>query len=171
MKKALIISGIILTVSFFAGSLLKLMHLPGASILLLLGILSISLVFLPLLFMIMMKSVKPARDLWVGGVGTATGILFFISTLFLVMHWPGARMLWLGTLLLNSFVFIPLYFFSGIRRPEARLNTIISSVILVAATNALFILTTIRTSEKNEVHTSARMEQPGSAGRESQTIK
>ena len=50
MKKVMINSGLFTAVTFTVGSILKLLHLPGAAVLLILGIASMSFVFLPLFF-------------------------------------------------------------------------------------------------------------------------
>ncbi len=144
MKKSLFVAGAVSAVTAFAGSFLKIMHWPGASALLLLSIVTLSFVFLPLMFILLVKNVRTSRDKLVIAAGSLTGILFFMGALFMVMHWPGAKMLWLGSLAASGLLFLPLYFFTGIRNPETRVNTIISSVLLMAFTNALFVMTTLR---------------------------
>ncbi len=47
------------------------------------------------------------------------------------MHWPGANMLGMGAILLMAFMFLPIYFFTGIRNPETKVNTIVSSALIV----------------------------------------
>ncbi len=44
------------------------------------------------------------------------------------------------------FVFIPVYFFTGMRKPENKLNTIVVSVLLVAATSLLFLMMRVKPS-------------------------
>lgn len=146
MKKSLFVAGAVSAIGAFAGSFMKIMHWPGANAVLWLSIVSVSFVFLPLMCILLLKDVRTSRDKLVIAAGSLTGILFFTGALFMVMQWPGARMLWLGSLAASGFIFLPLYFFTGIRNPETRVNTIISSVLLVAFTNALFVMTALRPS-------------------------
>lgn len=146
MKKTMIISGAISVAALLFGSLFKIMHWPGASVLLLLGIATLSLLFLPLMLTLRLRETPTTRDKLVAGLGTMVGILLCLSTLFKIMHWPGAGALWITTSACSIFLFIPVYFFTGIKKPELKLNTIVTSIILVGATGLLFSLTSIRAS-------------------------
>jgi hypothetical protein len=59
------------------------------------------------------------------------------------MHWPGANMMAVSALLMMLFLFLPIYFFNGIRNPESKLNTIVSSVLILAGCG--LFLTLVRT--------------------------
>jgi len=144
MKKSMIISGTISVVALLFGSFFKVMHWPGASVLLLLGIVTLSFVFLPLMFLLKVKEPTNSQSKVVIGVGTLLGILLCISTLFKIMHWPGSSPLWLICIGCSFFLFIPLYFFTGIRKPETKANTIVTTIILIGATGLLFTLTSLR---------------------------
>jgi hypothetical protein len=73
-----------------------------------------------------------------------------MATLFKVMHWPGANFMWLTSLAILFFVFIPIYFFGGIRNPETKTNTIISSILILLAGGLLFTLTNLKSSRWTE---------------------
>jgi hypothetical protein len=148
MKKIMLISGIFSVTTFLIGSFLKFMHLPGASILLFLGIMTLSLLFLPLMFALKIKDVNTTREKVVAGIGTLSGMLVSISILFKVMHWPFANMLGGCALFVFVFIFIPLYFFSGVRNPETKLNTIVSSILFVGASGLLFTLINTRPAQQ-----------------------
>ena len=150
MKKSMIISGTISVAALLFGSFFKIMHWPGSNVMLLLGIVTLSFVFLPLLFLLKAKEPTTTQSKAVIGVGTLLGILLCISTLFKVMHWPGSGILWITTSAISIFVFIPFYFFTGIRKAETKANTIVTSIMLVGGTGLLFTLTSlkpIRTAE------------------------
>jgi hypothetical protein len=66
------------------------------------------------------------------------------------MHWPFANILWSSSLGILFFLFLPIYFFGGIRNPETKTNTIISSILILTAGGLLFILTNLRASHVNE---------------------
>jgi hypothetical protein len=144
MRKLLIVSGAITALTFTAGCIFKTMHLPGAGLLLPIAILSLSLVFLPLMVLLKTKEAGNARDKLILAIAAITGISYSLSTLFVVQHWPGARLLLFATVGLAAFVLIPAYFFTGIRKPETKMNTIVTSVLLVGATGLLFTLIALR---------------------------
>lgn len=154
MRKTMFITGAISTAAFVIGSFLKIMHLPGANVLLFLGFVSISFLFLPLLFILKSREAASIRDKLIIATGTAVAILYCLSMLFLLFRWPGARVIWLSTLMITSFVFLPAYFFTGIRREETKVNTIISSVLIMAVIGIQFALTALRkpSSEKLDAY-------------------
>ncbi len=151
MKKTMIWSGALSVVALLCGSFFKIMHWAGAGPMLLLGIATLSLVFLPLLFVLKARESQNMRDKMVAATGTLVGILVSMATLFKIMHWPGSGFLWLATSAVSILVFIPLFFFTGIRKPETKMNTIITTIILVGATGLLFSLTNVRPSRFFEV--------------------
>ncbi|MCW3123381.1 MAG: hypothetical protein JWQ38_2873 [Flavipsychrobacter sp.] len=145
MKKAMMISGGVSAAIFMAGCFFKLMHWPGASVLLFLGITLMSLVFLPLA--VLLKGKQPGSggaERFVLFTGALTGITYSMATLFTVMHWPGSNILWFTTVGISLLVFIPAYFFTGIRNPEKKVNTILTSVLLVGATGLIFTMLRVR---------------------------
>lgn len=144
MKKSMIISGIISATTLIFGSFFKIMHWPGTNVLLLLGIITLSFVFLPLMFLLKAKEPTNTQNKTVIGVGTLLGILLCISTLFKIMHWPGSNILWFVSIGCSIFLFIPLYFYTGIRKPETKANTIVTTIILIGATGMLFTLTNLK---------------------------
>ncbi|MGZ3904765.1 MAG: hypothetical protein ACXVC6_13775, partial [Bacteroidia bacterium] len=74
---------------------------------------------------------------------------------FKLFHWPGANVLWISSSAFSIFVFIPVYFFTGIRKEEMKVNTIVTTIILVGATGMLFSLTSIKSSKMMEFYTFA----------------
>ena len=146
MKKTMIVSGAVSVAAFITGSLFKTMHLPGASILLTLGIGIFSLLFLPLLFIIKAREVKATSDKIVIAIGVAVGILFSLAILFIVQHWPWSNILLFSAIGTAAFVLLPAYFFTGIRRPETKLNTTIMSIILVGVIGLQFTIVRLKPS-------------------------
>lgn len=150
MKKTMITSGAIAVASLIGGSFFKIMHWPGAGVMLVFGIGILSTIFLPLMFTLRMREAATLRERLVAATGTLVGILLCVSTLFKLMHWPGATILWLATSATSIFLFIPIYFFNGIRKPELKLNTVVTTIILIGATGLLFSLTNLRPSALTE---------------------
>lgn len=155
MKKSMIISGTTAVVFLLAGAFFKIMHWPGANPALLLGLIIISFIFLPLLFILKTRDTGNIRDKVVTGLAVLVGILLCLSTLFKLFHWPGAGILWILTSAFSIFVFIPVYFFTGIKKEETKINTIVTTIILVGATGMLFSLTSLKSSKTFEFFTFA----------------
>ena len=150
MKKVMINSGLFTAVTFIVGSILKLAHLPGAAILLVLAIASMSFVFLPLFFLLKSKEEKVKSAKAILGTGVVFGILFCLSTLFKIMHWPYADIMWFIALGILFFVFLPLFYFTGIRKPETKMNTILASIMILTVGGLLFTLTNLRVNINKE---------------------
>jgi hypothetical protein len=132
MKKIMIASGTISAILLSTGILFKFQQWPGASMLLVVGIASFSLLFLPLVFTLKAKEERNAKDKLIAGLGTLAAILLSMGILFKIMHWPGANVMGIGALGIMGLVFLPVYFFTGIRSAETKVNTIVSSIIIVA---------------------------------------
>jgi hypothetical protein len=144
MKKVMIGSGAAATFMLMAGSIFKLFHWPGAAIMLVLGVFIMCFFFLPLLLVLKIREVNASRDKTILVLGAVIGALYCLSVIFKVQHWPGANVMLFSTIALSFFIFIPAYFFTGIRKPETRINTIVSTVILVAATTMQFTLVNLK---------------------------
>jgi hypothetical protein len=147
MKNVMIRSAAFTAICFSTGALFKLMHWPGAAFLILSSILVFSFLFLPILFLFKTREVNLRSQKSIIGVATVFGFLFSMSTLFKLMHWPYANVLWLSCLGILLFVFLPLFFFTGIRNAETKVNTIISSILILVAGGMLFALTALRNSK------------------------
>ncbi len=140
MKKAMIVSGTISTALLSMCLIFKFMHWPGASLGILLGIGTLSLIFLPLMFLLKIKEKQDIKDKLTIGIGAFAGILISLGILFKIMHWPYANIMMTSSLTILLLVFLPFYFFSGIRNPETKVNTIVSSILLISASGLLLTL-------------------------------
>ena len=148
MKKVMIISGMTAAVTFIAGSFLKIMHWPGAGMMIFIGMITSSLIFLPLFFLFKKNETTESKNKLILAIGTINGILFCISSLFKIMHWPGAHALWLLTIAMMMLVFIPLFFFNGIKKEETKTNTIATTIILIIVAGFFFALTSLKSSKQ-----------------------
>jgi hypothetical protein len=150
MKKVMLRSGMFSAVAFTIGAFFKIMHWPGAGMMLVLAITSVSFVFLPIFFLVKTKEVKEKKEKFILGFGALFGVLFCLSTMCKIQHWPGASLLWLVGLGVLFFLFLPLYFFTGIRNPETKLNTILSSIMILVAGGLLFTLTVLQGTKSRD---------------------
>ncbi|MES2560356.1 MAG: hypothetical protein V4590_11475 [Bacteroidota bacterium] len=159
MKKLMIVSGIFSAVVFSFGILFKFNHWPGASALIAGAIFSLSFVFLPLYFTLKIQEKQETKDKVLAGLTSLVCIGMSLSVLFKVMHWPGANALGLGSLGVMALLFLPVYFITGIRNPDTKMNTILSSVLIIGGCGLFLTLVSSprATQYKNEVITSGLM--------------
>lgn len=146
MKKVMLMSGASSVTAFIIGTVFKIMHWPGASILILLAIVTFSLVFLPIIYFLKSREATDNRQKAVVALACLTGIVFSLGILFKIMHWPGTNVLGMSAILLAAFGLLPLYFFTGIRHPETKMNTIMVSILLTGAIGLMFAMVNLRQS-------------------------
>jgi hypothetical protein len=96
-------------ITFMVGVLFKLMHWPGAALLLFAGWTIILGIFLPILLFVKLKEAESKKEKNVYILGVISLIIFEISTMFKMFHWPGAALLMLVGGLLLIAVFLPLF--------------------------------------------------------------
>jgi hypothetical protein len=103
-------------VAYMAGVLFKVQHWPGASELLLAGTLIILFLFVPMLLFVQLKKNRPKREKRVYILGAIAIVIFELSSLFKIFHWPGAGpLMLLGSLLLIG-LFLPIFSFQKIKQ-------------------------------------------------------
>lgn len=151
MKKTMIWSGAVSTFAISVGAFFKMMHYPGSNVLLVTGIVIFSLLFLPLLLTLKLRESGEKRDRIVLLLGLLTGILASMSVLFKLMWWPGANVLRSLSLLSLILVFVPVYFITGIRQAQLKVNTIVTSILLLSGGAMLFSLSTQVAGPKTQV--------------------
>jgi hypothetical protein len=93
MRKVMLNSGVFAAAILTFGIIFKFMHWPGAGILILLGLFTASLIFIPLYFTIKVKDKKKTSEKVLLAIGSIAGILGIFHILFKVFHWPGAMIL------------------------------------------------------------------------------
>jgi hypothetical protein len=141
MKKVMIYSGTFSAAALTMGIIFKYMHLPGTAVLITLGIGIASFVFLPLLVTLKIKEQQKAKDKLLITLGSLSAITLALAILFKIQHWPGANVMGIMSPALLALVFLPIYFFGGIRNPETKVNTIVSSVLIILGCGLFFTLT------------------------------
>jgi hypothetical protein len=150
MKKTVNISGLLAAVLTLMGSVLKVFHLPGAGACFVLGIALFSLIFLPLMIVLKFRDEGTKTDKVVLSFGFVVGIIASLGFLFKLMHWPYANILMLSGLVSFTFVYVPIYFFTRVRRPELRFNSTVNSVLMMACGGLLFAMYNLGYSTKVE---------------------
>ena len=130
MKKILYLIGLLSTAFTFLGSIFKIMHWPGASVMIIIGAFSFAFIFIPLLIFIKFKEVIFLFDKFIYSIGVVLGTILMVGFIFKLMHWPWATVLMLSSILIFNFVYIPVYFLTRFKREDLKFNTVVNSVIM-----------------------------------------
>ena len=139
MKTALQITGLSSALIILLGDFLKTFHLPGAATLIITGGIIFSLVFIPLLIVFNFKQ-QIKTDRWIFALGYLTGLSTVTGIIFKLMHWPYANAIMKWSISFFIFIYVPVYFISGINRTESKFNRIINSVLMMALGGMLYSL-------------------------------
>ena len=142
MKKMMMISGMFSALTIVIGIWFKIMHYPGAAIIMPMGIFIAGLIFMPLLFTLKMKEQQSRRDKFVIVTGALSVGLLSLSFAFKLVNGP-----FLGPIAMNLFyismaiiliLFLPVYVFSGIRNPATKVNTLATASLVIMGYAILF---------------------------------
>lgn len=155
MKRTLKIAGITSIILILLGVIFKSMHWPGAGVMVVLGLAFFSLIFIPLNIVLKFKDDKARGNQLIMTIGMLTASAATIGVLFKIMHWPGANMMMMTSLLVFMIVFIPIYFIIKFRDPETKFNAIIHTTFMIGAAGMLFALMDLghrKEHEKSKSH-------------------
>jgi len=140
MKKTLYLIGLLSTIFTFLGSIFKIMHWPGASVMIIIGAFSFAFIFIPFLIFLKFKEVIFLFDKFIYSIGVVLGTILIVGFVFILMHWPLATVLMLSSIVIFNFVYIPVYFLSRFKREDLEFNTIVNSVLMFSFGSILFAL-------------------------------
>ena len=140
MKRTLKISGGLSAVFILVGIFLKTQHLPGAGIILFLGLVVFSLLFVPLNILLKYQDDKNGSNKIIMTLGLSTVSIITIGVLFKIMHWPSANIMLQSGLAIFTLVFVPIYFFTRFKDPNTKFNAIVHSTFMVAGAGMLYAL-------------------------------
>lgn len=147
MKKTIIISGIAVANLMMFGSVFKVMHWPGANILLCIATFLFAFWFLPSALVSSYRSQPAAGYKWLHIV--TYFVFLFISTgaLFKIMHWPGAALLMLISVPAPFVLFLPVYLYQTRKDKQytvANLMSIMFGLVVLAVLTAMLSLNVSR---------------------------
>lgn len=108
MKKIMKISGFVAPVLLSLGSIFKIMHWPGAGVIILLGFITLCLIFLPASVYVLYKETNNKKSVTLYISSLMAAFALSISVLFKIMHWPGAGMLAILGIAIAILVIIPI---------------------------------------------------------------
>ena len=111
MKKYVFATGTASTSLMFLGAMFKVMHFPGAAILLMLSIFTFCFLFLPFALYHVYQNSSPKKYKALFIVTYFVFAFVFVGALFKVLHWPGASWFLIVGVPLPLLVWLPVYLF------------------------------------------------------------
>jgi hypothetical protein len=138
MKNTMKIAGVAGTIMLGFAALLKIMHWPGAGILMTFGALLLAIVFLPSALGVLWKETHSRKKLFLFISAFLAGMLFIFGVLLKIQHWTGAGLTLTLAAVFGLFFFIPSLLVSKLREDENRKKRVI--YILSAIGSACYTL-------------------------------
>jgi|WetSurSiteA1Bulk_404760.scaffolds.fasta_scaffold11534_2 hypothetical protein len=138
MKNTMKISAIAGTVMLGFAALFKIMHWPGAGILLTLGAFTLAFVFMPSALTVLWKETHSGKRLFLYISAFITAMMFIIGVVSKVQHWPMAALILMIAALSGICTFIPALLAAKLKEQENRSKKIV--YILGAVGLSLYIL-------------------------------
>lgn len=140
MNSTMKISGYISSVMILLGSFFKFQHWLGANVLIVTGVFFMTVLFLPILFILKFKSSEENnRSVVLSIIGFVSAVLISSGILFRVLHWPGARMMTVIGCVLLVFAYLPIYILSVYKNTTNKINAT-ATIIIIIACAGLFIV-------------------------------
>jgi len=137
MKNTMKISGIAGTTMLGFASIFKIMHWPGASILLIAGAFILAVIFLPSALDILWKETHNRKKLFLYISAYFSGLAFMMGVIFKMMHWPFANTILAVGALIAIFMFIPALTISKFRDPEGQQKR---GIYIAGAAGLIFLI-------------------------------
>ncbi len=107
MKTIMKVSGVVSTTLLMFGSLFKIMHWPLATMLLIIGFILMSFVFLPSAMYIINRENKEVKKPLLNITAFLGSFGFIMGSFFKIMHWPGTAWLLILGMGILSLLFMP----------------------------------------------------------------
>jgi len=114
MKKLTYLMGFLGSIALTVGATFKLLHLPGANQLFMMGYLIFLLIFVPLLAYDRFKVpiASSISDRWKIILGVVSSVILGLAGIFKVMHLQGSHLLLMSGIIIFAMGFLPFLFFA-----------------------------------------------------------
>jgi len=122
MKMTLYLTGFIASFCILIGMLFKMMHWPGANMLLLVGDLSLIACMLCVQYGLLTSTAT--KDKWTTArifSGSLGGFIVAVGAAFKIMHWPLASILFVIGIAMVTFFFLPIFFWQLYKREISKI--------------------------------------------------
>ena len=147
MKKVAFSFGLTSTILLLAGTIFKLMHWPGAAVLIVLGAGSLAFVYLPLLLWHKLKE-SPSDESLMHISGFVGLTLTTIGVLFKIMHWPGASVTLMSGMRILAALYVPLFYFKKYKTSANKSITLSTGLVAMTCLILVFGLMSVRSSSE-----------------------
>lgn len=147
MKKIAYVLGLSGSILAIVGSVFKMMHWPGASILLTLGFLIVVLGFLPMYFILSFREQDEKPKIIFPIVGYLSLLIVFTGAVFKIMHWPGAGMLLKASVVFLLVGFLPLYIVQIFKKVSGKKFNLAYIIMLLVGLSIVLILARVNLSK------------------------
>ncbi|MBN2669449.1 MAG: hypothetical protein JXR60_09480 [Bacteroidales bacterium] len=132
MKTSMKITGNIALALVMFGTVFKIIHWPGASIILSLGFLITVLAFFPLAVYVNYQKVNEKKNLWLHLAVFFGGITFMMGVAFKIQHWHGASWLLFAGYISLIFAVLPIVLFSNVKKVNDKKDKRIYTIGFIA---------------------------------------
>jgi len=148
MKQKIYTLGLVITLIIFLGALLKINHWPGGGQLLILGVVTLVMVFLPLALSNHYRTEGERKNLLLYMVTWLTCFVVFGGMLFKMMHWPGAGIALLIALPFPYVVFLPVFLAVTSKDKNFSIYNTVAMLFLLAGTSISSALLALNVSKE-----------------------
>jgi len=138
MKRVMNIFSCIAIILMVLGGLFKINHWPNSAVFLVLSQGFLCLFYLPMIYAYKRKDFIGWKGRFTAGFGIFCVALFMLAVLFKTMHWPGAGPMFVLSLALFAFIFIPSYCIQRYRLSENRAQKLMN--VFAAVSVSLFVI-------------------------------
>jgi len=146
MRRTMHISGITAATLLLLGSIFKIQHWPGSSLMYILGAASLCFLFMPLFLAVRIKEKPGKLSAFSNIIGILGAITLCCGILFKIMHWPWSSILMNVGGVLLLLVFLPLYIYNGAKTNQLKTNIIVPVIVAVAGFSLMFSLVSLQSS-------------------------
>jgi hypothetical protein len=140
MKQKLYYLGLLCAILVFAGTFFKINHWPGANIMIAAGLLTLSLVFIPVALINLYRADGEKNNRLLFIVTGITCLVVFIAMLFKLLHWPFAGILLTIALPLPYILFLPVFLFVTSKNPAFSIHNTVFVLILLVTQSVVSVL-------------------------------
>ena len=146
MKQKMYILGIVTVLIIFAGTVFKVNHWPLAGFMIIIGLLTLVLVFLPIALIDHFKAMGTRENLLLHLVTWLTCFVVFTGILFKIMHWPFANTILTVALVFPYVVFLPVFLVTTSKDKNFNIYNTVFVLLLLASNSVLSALLSLNVS-------------------------
>jgi hypothetical protein len=148
MKQKIYILGIVTVLILFTGTIFKINHWAGASVLLVTGLESLILVFLPLALISSFKGEENKQSLLLYIVTWITCFVIFTAMLFKILHWRYAGILLTIALPFPYVVFLPVFLIVTVKNKNFNIYNIVFVLMFLVVNSVISALLSLDVSKE-----------------------